>query len=119
MKEEMDEVAAVQLTSKQLRRVEAINDIRPGIDAVKQRLAVAPDGRPRLQFLRTANADIDADLDFAKRPTGALGEITAYVWPKNAEGKAVKEVPVKENDHGMDAMRYAVMGLANAPWLMW
>ena len=97
----------------------AINDIRPGIDAVKQRLKVADDGRPRLQFLRTANTDTDSDLEFAKRPTGVLDEITAYVWPKSAEGRPIKEVPVKENDHAMDTMRYAVMGADNAPWLMW
>jgi len=89
----------------------ANNDIRPGIDAVKQRLAVADDGRPRLQFLRTANKDADPDLDFAKRPTGALGEITAYVWPRSAEGRPIKEVPVKEYDHAMDTMRYAAMGV--------
>ncbi len=98
--------------------VAAVNDIRPGIDAVKQRLMLADDGRPRLQFLRTANTDTDSDLEFAKRPTGALDEITAYVWPKSAEGKPIKEVPVKENDHAMDTMRYAVMGADNAPWLM-
>ena len=97
----------------------AVNDIRPGIDAVKQRLMLADDGRPRLQFLRTANTDTDSDLEFAKRPTGLLDEITAYVWPKSAEGKPIKEVPVKENDHAMDTMRYAVMGADNAPWLMW
>ena len=75
---------------------------------------MAEDERPRLQFLRTANIDIDPDLEFAKRPTGILGEITAYVWPKSAEGKPIKEIPVKENDHGMDAIRYAVMGVERA-----
>lgn len=94
-----------------LPAVAAINDIRPGVDAVKQRLALAEDERPRLQFLRTANTDTDPDLEFAKRPTGILGEITAYVWPKSSEGKPIKEIPVKENDHGMDAIRYAVMGV--------
>ena len=98
---------------------EAINDIRPGIDAVKQRLAVASDSRPRLQFLRTARRETDSALEFAKRPVGVLDEITAYVWPKSPDGKAIKEVPVKDNDHGMDAMRYAVMGVSNTPWLLW
>lgn len=98
-----------------LPAVAAINDIRPGVDAIKQRLALADDKRPRLQFLRSANRDADPDLEFTKRPTGILGEITAYVWPKSAEGRPIKEVPVKENDHGMDTMRYAVMGVEKSP----
>ena len=69
--------------------------------------------------LRTANTDTDSDLEFAKRPTGILGEITAYVWPKSAEGRPIKEVPVKENDHAMDCLRYTCMGADNAPWLLW
>ena len=31
-----------------------------------------------------------------------------YVWPKGADGRPQKEEPVKEYDHGKDAMRYAV-----------
>ena len=98
--------------------VEAVNDIRPGIDAVKQRLAVAGDGRPRLRFLRSANSDTDPDLELAKKPLGVRDEITAYVYPKAADGKPVKEIPVDDNNHGMDAMRYAVMGIDNSTWLL-
>jgi phage terminase large subunit len=99
-----------------LPAVAATNDIRPGIDAVKQRLKVAGDGRPRLQFLRSARRETDSALEFAKRPLGVLDEITAYVWPKGADGKPVKEVPVDDNNHGLDSLRYAVMG--KSPWLM-
>jgi phage terminase large subunit len=99
-----------------LPAVAAINDIRPGIDAVKQRLKVAEDGRPRLQFLRGARRETDSALEFAKRPLGVLDEITAYVWPKGADGKPVKEVPVDDNNHGLDSLRYACMG--KTPWLM-
>lgn len=99
--------------------MEATNDIRPGVDAVKQRLAIAGDGRPRLQFLRSANSGIDTSLEFAKQPTSIMDEITAYVWPRAVDGKPIKEIPVDENNHALDAMRYAVMGLDNTPWLMW
>ena len=97
----------------------AINDIVPGINAVKQRLAVAPDGRPRIQFLRTSRPVLDAALEDAKQPTCILDEIVSYQWPKAADGKPVKEIPVDANNHGMDTMRYAVMGIANTPWLLW
>lgn len=109
----------VQFQKAGVPALEATNDIRPGVDAVKQRLTVAGDGRPRLQFLRGANGDIDASLEFAKLPTGILDEITAYVWPRAMDGKPIKEIPVDENNHALDAMRYAVMGLDNAPWLLW
>ena len=47
----------------------------------------------------------------AKKPVCTDQEIDGYVWAN----KATKEEPVKENDHGMDTMRYAVMRLeANA-----
>lgn len=91
----------------------AINDIVPGIDAVKRRLAIAGDGRPRLQFLRTARATVDASLEDAHMPTGILDEIVSYQWPKSSDGKPVKEIPIDANNHGMDTMRYAVMGADN------
>lgn len=98
--------------------IEGKNEIRPGINTVKQRLGIAKDGRPRLQFLRTARRETDSVLEMDKRPLGVLDEITAYVWPKGMDGKPVKEIPVPTNDHGMDTMRYAVMGVDNTPWLL-
>ena len=35
-------------------------------------------------------------------------EFGAYIYAKPKEGRPPNEDPVKENDHGMDAMRYAV-----------
>ena len=35
------------------------------------------------------------------------------------DGKPVKELPIDMYNHGMDTMRYAVMGLDNTPWLLW
>jgi hypothetical protein len=35
------------------------------------------------------------------------------VWPKGIDGRPVKETPVDLDNHGMDAMRYAVMAIDN------
>lgn len=99
--------------------VEGFNSIIPGINTVKEHLAIADDGRPRLQFLRTACKEIDPALEDAKLPVSTLEEITAYAYPKAPDGKPVKELPVDMYNHGMDAMRYAVTGADNTPWLLW
>ena len=91
-----------------LPTIEAINDISPGIDAVQQRLRIPDDKRPRLVFLRGGLIDRDEELAAIHKPTCAEEEIEAYVWPKGVDGKALKEVPVDDNNHAMDAMRYAV-----------
>jgi len=82
--------------------------VTSGIQAVRSRLDVAGDGKPRLFFLRNALTDFDASLPDGV-PHSLTDEITAYVWPKDQDGKAAKEQPVKANDHAMDALRYAVM----------
>lgn len=87
----------------------AAKEITPGLQAAAARLRQAGDGRPRLFLLRGALVQEDARLAEKKRPTCAMEEITAYCWPKGRDGQLVKEVPVKVDDHGMDAMRYLVM----------
>lgn len=88
--------------------IPARKEISPGIQAVKARLAKAEDGRPRLFLLSGALVEEDEKLVEAKKPTSTEAEFPGYVWPKAVDGKPVKEVPVKENDHGMDDTRYAV-----------
>lgn len=87
----------------------ATKDVARGIDAVTERLKMQDDGKPRLFMLRGALVETDARLADVKRPTSTLEEIDGYVWMKVAEGKPVKDEPLKVNDHGMDAMRYGVM----------
>jgi PBSX family phage terminase large subunit len=87
--------------------------ITPGIQAVEERLRVAGDGRPRLFVFRDALVDRDEGLAEAKLPTSTAEEFDAYVWPKGQDGKALKEIPVDANNHGMDAMRYAVAYVDN------
>ncbi|MDP9364400.1 MAG: phage terminase large subunit [Chloroflexota bacterium] len=94
-----------------LRAVPAVNDIMPGVTAVQDRLAVQPDGLPRLFVLRSALRQRDEALVAAKQPWSTVQEIPEYVWPKDAAGRPAKDRPVDENNHGMDMMRYAVARL--------
>ena len=64
------------------------------------------DGKPRLFFVRDAVIERDPALVEAKRPACTSEEIDGYVWQS---GVARTEHPVKENDHGMDPMRYMCM----------
>lgn len=89
--------------------VPAEKSISPGIQAVQQRLRVQDDGKPRLFIFRNALVGIDMRLEDAKLPTNTADEFIAYTWPRSTDGRPVKEVPVQVNDHGMDALRYAVM----------
>lgn len=93
-----------------------------GIQAVQARLRPAGDGRPRLMLMRGTLVERDSDLEAAKKPTSTEEEVTGYVWavkPGNAGG--LKEEPVKADDHGMDALRYAVMEreLGSVPNVRW
>jgi hypothetical protein len=80
-----------------------------GIQEVQSRLRVAEDGKSRLYIVRDALVGgPDPELVEAKRPTCTVEEIPGYVWDVT-DGKAPKEVPVKEDDHGCDGMRYMAM----------
>jgi len=79
--------------------IEADNAVLPGINAVKQRLAAK-----RLFVVRDSLRMADESLSEARKPYKVEDEFSAYVWAD----KAGKEQPAKENDHGMDMVRYAV-----------
>lgn len=83
----------------------ANKSVTAGIQVVQKRLRRAGDGKPRIFLMRGAVVERDAELAEAKRPTSTVEEIVGYVWD-TGNGKAVKEVPLKQDDHGMDAMRY-------------
>jgi PBSX family phage terminase large subunit len=69
-----------------------------GIQAVQNRLQIAGDGRPRL----TVSPDC----------TATISEFESYVW------KPLKDEPVKENDHAMDAIRYYLDANTRGGWLI-
>jgi hypothetical protein len=90
-----------------LGTVAARKSVSDGIQAFAARLRPAGDGRPRLMILRDSLVERDADLEASARPTCTAEEIPGYVWDQGV-GKAPKEAPVKDNDHGADAGRYMV-----------
>jgi phage terminase large subunit len=81
--------------------------ITPGIQAVQRRLKPAGDNRPRLFFLRDSLIERDQALVDAHLPTCTEEEIESYIWPQNTTTRH-GEHPVDKDNHGMDAMRYAV-----------
>lgn len=102
-----------QYRKSRINAVAAINDIAPGIDALKSRLRVAGDGRPRFFVYEHALAERDDTRVEAHQPYCFEQEILEYVWPKSKDGQPVKEVPVKINDHAMDTARYFCRYLAD------
>ncbi len=77
----------------------ANNEVRPGIDRVKVRLA-----KPSLFIVRDSSRYEDQELISQRKPYRVQDEVPEYVWAD----KQGKEIPVKENDHGCDMKRYMV-----------
>lgn len=87
--------------------VAANKKVLAGIQAVSERLTPAGDGKPRLFLFRDALVDRDMNLEAGKQPVRTEDEFGGYVW----NDKVRKEEPVKQDDHGLDAARYAVMAV--------
>jgi PBSX family phage terminase large subunit len=103
--------------------VPAIKTVSDGIQAVQTRLKVAGDGKPRIYLCRDALVERDPALVDEHKPMCAADEVLEYIWdPATRSGASVKEAPLKQNDHGMDAMRYLVanvdlQGRPRARWI--
>lgn len=78
-----------------------------GIQAVQKRLRPVGN-KPRLFLLRNSVKERDNSLVEAKKPCSTEEEIPGYIWDTGA-GKNPKEQPLKQDDHGCDAMRYMVV----------
>lgn len=102
-----------QFNKHQLYAIKAINSIPLGISAAHARLKVADDGRPRFSVYEYALRERDESRVAAHRPFGFTMEIDSYAYPKNKDGAPVKEVPVKVDDHAMDAFRYFCLHMAD------
>lgn len=91
----------------------AKKDIEAGIDAVRARLRVQADGKPRLMFLRNMLIAADENLlqaEGSRPPLSTLDEFSVYTYAKDAAGKTnKKEKPIDKDNHGLDALRYLVM----------
>lgn len=92
-----------------LGTVPAQKDVTNGIQMVQTRLQPAGDALPRLYVLRDSLVERDMSLHEAGKPCCLAEELPSYVWKRGLDGRPVPEEPVKENDHGCDAMRYLAM----------
>jgi phage terminase large subunit len=81
--------------------------VSDGIQAMQVRFKVQVDGKPRIFFVRDATVERDPLLDEAKKPCSTIEELSGYVWPTDVKPDQ-REHPVKKDDHGCDAARYAV-----------
>jgi phage terminase large subunit len=92
----------------------AIKSVSDGIQAVQARLKVRADGRPGLYICRDALVSRDPVLEEARKPLCTADEVLEYVWDPSVPrlaGDTFKEAPLKQNDHGMDSLRYMVAHL--------
>ncbi len=58
--------------------------------------------------MRGAVADIDEILEQEKRPLSTVDELPGYRWSDKKQ-----DTPIKENDHGLDELRYVVAYVDN------
>jgi PBSX family phage terminase large subunit len=78
-----------------VQAIKANNTVTPGLQAVKNRLVVRADKKPRLFVSRAA--------------VNTIAEFESYQWAENRHG--MRDEPLKTNDHALDALRYAAMGI--------
>ena len=97
-----------QLHRSGIQTQNAEKSVQNGIQVVKQRLALDDRGEPGIIIMRGARThEPDTELMMDDEPTRTVEEFPEYVWKDTSN----KDKPKKENDHGMDAMRYLVATL--------
>ena len=88
----------------------ANKSVKDGLQVTASRFRPDARGRARLKFFRDAGIVRDLEAEEAKKPTSTVAEIPGYVW--NDKGK---DEPMKDEDDGMDQMRYALMEIDVQP----
>lgn len=91
-----------------IRTIPAFKAVKPGLEAVQERLRRDATGKPNLFILRNALVERDPILVERKKPTCTLEEIPGYVWAPPLANRPAKEEPMKKDDHGVDCCRYLV-----------
>lgn len=81
----------------------AFKEIIPGIDHLKTLFS-----QDKILYCSNALLKEDPALVQTYSPTSLIQEIPLYTYAKHTELTEVKEIPVKKNDHGIDALRYAM-----------
>jgi len=89
---EPEDIETIQLEG--LPAEKAVNDIQAGIQSVKKKLSED-----------TGNG---IELFISRDCENLINEFYSYKYPKNKRKKGKDETPVKENDHAMDSLRYAI-----------
>lgn len=101
------------LAENGIPNIPAKKDVEEGIGRVQDRLKVQADDKPRIFFLRDSLVEIDQTLREQRKPIQTTDEFGGYIW----KDKALKEQPLKQDDHGVDMTRYTVMYLdAKKQW---
>lgn len=90
-----------------LRTLPAQKNVSAGIQAVASRFKAAGDGKPRVYIYLDGLVERDRDLAEKKHPTCLEDEPESYIWDTR-QGMKSGEAPVKESDHGLDALRYLI-----------
>jgi len=101
------------LSRNAIETIAAYKSVKIGVEAVQLRMRLRGDGLPGLRYMRDTLVEIDQELQDNHKPMCTIEEIESYVWAKSADGKPVKEEPLKKDDHGMDTMRYVVAFVDN------
>jgi len=90
------------LAENGIPNIAAKKDVLWGIGKVQDRLKKQGDGRPRLFIFKKSLVEVDQSLKIAHKPYATEQEFDGYIWANTQ-----REQPVKEDDHGMDNIRYA------------
>lgn len=86
----------------------ANKDVWNGIQATKSKMGREFGGHPQIVMYQDALIHPKSDdLDDQNKPYQLIDEFAKYEW---ADGK---DEPIKEDDHGMDAMRYLIYSLTD------
>lgn len=86
----------------------AKKDVSPGIQSVKRRFEPDDRGVPGLYVMQGARVHPpDEELMMDDKPTCTHEEVLGYTWKDSDQ----EDKPEKEDDHGMDAMRYLVFSV--------
>jgi hypothetical protein len=107
--QEREELRSLGLTMQPAKK--GPGSVKRGIDMIRERLSPAGDGRPRLFVVRGSLVDVCPTLSEQMDPLDIVQELEEYHYPVRREGRPEDEQPVKEHDHGIDALRYLVARL--------
>jgi PBSX family phage terminase large subunit len=114
-----DAAGRAELHAQGVPTTAADKQLSTGLQAVRAWLGNEDGQMARLFFFRDALVERDPRLTVdpvtgrrLHAPSCTADEFSFYRWPTGDGGH--REEPVKEHDHGMDALRYLVRGLGRA-----